>query len=159
MLHCPVWQTIHEQIYNSICCEVKSSFLNHNVILFFLVCTRAAFVPGCCLEAAGARQACGCAGARRPGVCGWAVSAGRGREPGAAGRGVLSFAASPCRCRGPGVTTLHKFKKRTKHTSWNWKHGVDRRRIRSCRRGETLLFFYWIHHMNSSFMQQGKLTD
>lgn len=55
----------------------------------------------------GAQQACGCAGAQSPGVCGWAVSAGRGRGPGAAGRRALSFAASPCRCRGPGVTTLH----------------------------------------------------
>lgn len=70
-------------------------------------CTRAAFVPGCCPEAQGARRACGCVVARGPSVCGWAVSSGRGRGPGAAGRGPLSFAASTCRCWGPGVTTLH----------------------------------------------------
>lgn len=69
-------------------------------------CAWAAFVPGCCPEAEGARRACGCVGARGPSVCGWVVSSGRGRGPGAAGRGLLSFAASPCRCWGPGVTTL-----------------------------------------------------
>lgn len=69
-------------------------------------CAWAAFVPGCCPEAEGARRACGCVGARGPSVCGWVVSSGRGRGPGAAGRGLLSFAASPCCCWGPGVTTL-----------------------------------------------------
>lgn len=115
-------------------------------------CTRAAFVPGYCLEAGGAQRACGCAGARRPGVCSWAVSAGRGRGPGAAGRGVLSFAASPCRCWGPGVITLHTEvkKKKLKH-KLGLKYSVDKRRIRSGRRGETLnsAYFYSIHHIHS----------
>lgn len=62
---------------------------------------------GCCLEVGGAQRACGCAGVRGLGVCGSAVSSGRGRGPEAAGRGALSSAASPCRCRGPGVTALH----------------------------------------------------
>lgn len=80
--------------------------------LFFCLirCTRAVFVPGCCLEVQEARWACVRADARGPPACGWVLSSGRGRGPGAAGRGAPSFEASPCRCWVPGVRTLRVHK-------------------------------------------------
>lgn len=112
-------------------------------------------VPGCCLKVGGTRQICGAAGDRCLAVCGGAVSADWGRGLAPAGRGTLSFVASPSRCWSWGATILHThrtviylFFKKSIQSELLWN-------VEIC---PIFLFFKYIQFSNSEFILQEKLT-